>query len=115
MEFKDFVNEIIKKHNIKTSFEDVMKAISIEYEEQAKENMTNGVGVIGLDDATLEAIIIEAPAVIERAEKEKKKTQAVVKTATKKTSKPKEEKKGNDLVDGDEDTIKELEQLGLFD
>lgn len=115
MDLESFVKEIIKKHNIKTSFDEVMEAIKLEYEEQARENAKDNVGVIGLDDATLEAIIIEAPAVIERAKKDNKKTSSVVKTATKKTSKPKEEKKGKDLVDGDEDTIKELEQLGLFD
>lgn len=116
MTFEEFALGIIKKHNVKATLEDVIKAIKIEYEQQARENAINNVGVASIDSETLESIIIETPDILARAEKEKKKTSSTVKAvSTKKTSKPQNKKeKGGSLISGDDETLKEFEQLGLF-
>ena len=115
MDLMEFIEQTMKKHNVKTSLEEVLEAIRIEYEEQAKENKKGNVGVIGLDDATVEAIIIEAPAVIERNKAKQKEKKSVVKTEAKPKMQHftpnKKEEKGNEPED---DSQEFLEQLGLW-
>ena len=111
MNFKEFVEQIMKKHNIKTSVENVLKAIKIEYEEEANKNKVDGVGVVGLDDATLEAIIVEAEAVLERDKKKKEQATKTGKTETKKETTVVKESSD---IKTDDDTREFLEQLGLW-
>ena len=132
MDLMEFIEQTMKKHNVKVSLEEVLEAIRIEYEEQAKDNKKGIVGVVGLDDATVEAIIIEAPAVIERNKDKQKANKSVVMTSlpkakeTKKTTakaKPEKQKmvhfsqtKKDEMkgVDADDETKNMLEQLGLW-
>ena len=59
MKFEDFVKFVMEKHNVKLPVEDVLAVIKNEFRKLKTEN-----GISAIDSATMEAIIIEAPHLI---------------------------------------------------
>ncbi len=59
MKFEDFVKFVMEKHNVKLPVEDVLAVVKNEFRKLKTEN-----GISAIDSATMEAIIIEAPCLI---------------------------------------------------